>query len=76
MEKDLNKVVRIDFEQLKADIQKEIENQIENIFLKFQDRLYIMDGEIDPLELLKLDKIQEDLTEAIYAVLLFEMKKS
>ena len=76
MEKDLNKVVRIDFEQLKADIQKEIENQIENIFLKFQDRLYIMDGEIDPLELLKLDKVQEDLTEAIYTVLLFEIRRN
>lgn len=76
MEKDLEKIVRIDFEQLKVDIQKEITNQIENVFLKFQNRLYIMDGAIDPLELLKLDKVQEDLAEAIYAVLLFEMKKS
>ena len=76
MEKDLEKIVRIDFENLKKDIQEEVRNQIENVFLKFQDRLYIMDGDIDPLELLKLDKIQEDLTEAIYAVLLFEIRRN
>jgi len=76
MEKDLEKIVRIDFEQLKKDIQEEVGKQIENVFLKFQDRLYIMDGEIDPLELLKLDKVQEDLAEAIYAVLLFEIRRN
>ena len=54
-------------------IMYELEDAINNIFLKHQDELGITSGDIDIPQAIKLDELTEQTAELIIEVLQFEM---
>ena len=60
-------------ENLKDDILKDIQDSIFDIYLKYQTRLYITSGDIEPLMALEEEETEERLAEIITSVILNEL---
>lgn len=58
----------IDIEQIKSDV----EEKINEVFLKHQEMLGIKSGDIDPFDQVELDDIIENLSDIIAKVLKYE----
>ena len=61
-------------ENLKGDILKDIQDLTENIYIKYQTRLYISSGDIEPLMSIKEDETEERLAEIITTVILNQLE--
>ena len=59
---------------LKGDILKDIQDMTENIYIKYQTRLYISSGDIEPLMSIKEDETEERLAEIITSVILNQLE--
>lgn len=57
---------------LKNSISADLEEAVNSIFLKYQDRLGITVGDIEPLVSLYIDRHQESLSDLIYTALEFQ----
>ena len=60
-------------ENLKDDILKDIQDSIIDIYIKYQTRLYITSGDIEPLIALEEEETEERLAEIITSVILNEL---
>lgn len=60
-------------ENLKDDILKDIQDSILDIYIKYQTRLYITSGDIEPLMAIMEDETEERLAEIITSVILNEL---
>lgn len=61
-------------ENLKDDILKDIQNLAQDIYIKYQTRLYITSGDIEPLMAIKEDETEERLAEIITSVILNQLE--
>lgn len=59
---------------LKGDILKDIQDSILDIYIKYQTRLYITSGDIEPLMAIMEDETEEKLAEIITSVILNQLK--
>lgn len=61
-------------ENLKDDILKDIQDSIFDIYIKYQTRLYITSGDIEPLMALEEEETEERLAEIITSVILNQLE--
>ena len=60
-------------DKLKSDVWNDLNEKVEEIYLKYQDRLYIKCGDIEPMQAFKQDDIVDALATMITNVLVSEI---
>ena len=69
-----NNTTKKELEQaLKEGITQELENAVNNLFIKYQNQLGINSGDIEPLQACRLEELTSQLSNLIYEVLDFEL---
>ena len=65
--------MEINTDKLKSDVWNDLQEKVNEVYLKYQERLYIKTGDISPLDHLKQDEIVNDLAQMITNVLISQM---
>ena len=65
--------MEINTDKLKSDVWNDLQEKVNEVYLKYQERLYIKTGDINPLDHFKQDDIVDNLAQIITNVLISQM---